>query len=65
MWTTDAHIEISIHTPATGVTYAEPPWNFGSKISIHTTPKGVTVSFSHSPKNTCDFNPHSREGSDV
>ena len=56
--------EISIHTPARGVTFICNLLNYYIKISIHTPARGVTDSTSGTVKGTKDFNPHSRKGSD-
>ena len=57
---------ISIHTPVKGVTvndFKVP--NTKSRISIHTPVKGVTQTGKWIYFNDFNFNPHSREGSDV
>ena len=56
---------ISIHTPAKGVTINEQDEWFSYDISIHTPAKGVTVITIAPCVISCDFNPHSREGSDL
>ena len=56
---------ISIHTPAKGVTDPEGYQIYGLGISIHTPAKGVTKCFRRIRTSATDFNPHSREGSDL
>ena len=56
---------ISIHTPAKGVTLFNPISMETDFISIHTPAKGVTALSSCSNSAFVDFNPHSREGSDL
>ena len=56
---------ISIHTPAKGVTYDERIRKRKEAISIHTPAKGVTGLSPKIIRTSTDFNPHSREGSDV
>ena len=56
---------ISIHTPARGVTYTWGKWKRIRKISIHTPARGVTDTTTNTNDSTTDFNPHSREGSDI
>ena len=57
-------LEISIHTPAKGVTIYQ-TWKCSPQaISIHTPAKGVTYGVQADSIETGNFNPHSREGSD-
>ena len=56
---------ISIHTPAKGVTTHFPLKLWIISISIHTPAKGVTVPVRNRGRSLTDFNPHSREGSDI
>ena len=56
---------ISIHTPAKGVTASACVRGSTSVISIHTPAKGVTRSGRRVSSSLQNFNPHSREGSDV
>ena len=55
---------ISIHTPAKGVTVYTDQKDLQLEISIHTPAKGVTWLSGIVKCPACDFNPHSREGSD-
>ena len=56
---------ISIHAPAKGATdYLLTPSNF-PVISIHAPAKGATYSFISSAFKNANFNPRSREGSDI
>ena len=57
--------DISIHTPAKGVTFASNEDFSQAYISIHTPAKGVTIAPLRRDLHQNDFNPHSREGSDV
>ena len=59
-----ANMDISIHTPARGVTSIDPPLPSKISISIHTPARGVTYQMRVHPSFNSDFNPHSREGSD-
>ena len=56
---------ISIHTPAKGVTTADIKRKRILSISIHTPAKGVTRGGDNMQWFIIDFNPHSREGSDL
>ena len=56
--------EISIHTPAKGVTNLKGLDIVCVYISIHTPAKGVTFCILSVLNNSFYFNPHSREGSD-
>ena len=56
---------ISIHTPAKGVTGRVSGACAYGLISIHTPAKGVTKKSRCMQSDGKDFNPHSREGSDV
>ena len=58
------YTDISIHTPAKGVTTSRSQIISGFPISIHTPAKGVTIMGTDYFKVPPDFNPHSREGSD-
>mgnify|MGYP006918499552 CR=1 FL=1 len=55
---------ISIHTPAKGVTFIFFAIFLPLHISIHTPAKGVTGHTAVVNRSVCNFNPHSREGSD-
>ena len=57
-------MNISIHTPAKGVTSIFYNYELGLQISIHTPAKGVTTAAALWRMVQHDFNPHSREGSD-
>ena len=59
------HWVISIHTPARGVTGTNTDSHRSFRISIHTPARGVTGSDSSEPCKRCNFNPHSRKGSDI
>ena len=56
---------ISIHTPAKGVTTLALSCSLPAFISIHTPAKGVTLPCLLRCFANTDFNPHSREGSDL
>ena len=56
---------ISIHTPAKGVTESALYCNGIFRISIHTPAKGVTCCKRPERLYIQNFNPHSREGSDI
>ena len=56
--------DISIHTPAPGVTIDVAPSSRYGYISIHTPAPGVTYAVTHTPHAYDNFNPHSRTGSD-
>ncbi|GFH97292.1 hypothetical protein IMSAGC003_03862 [Lachnospiraceae bacterium] len=56
--------EISIHTPARGVTIMADFSTAGTRISIHTPARGVTDRALSIIKIRANFNPHSRTGSD-
>ena len=56
--------QISIHTPAKGVTWLDGFEVFPFNISIHTPAKGVTIFCKWDQQGKDYFNPHSREGSD-
>ena len=56
--------QISIHTPAKGVTDARFHQEVPIAISIHTPAKGVTMLIYLALMSLLNFNPHSREGSD-
>ncbi len=56
--------DISIHTPAKGVTCGSGCKSGWLSISIHTPAKGVTKQRQQLLSAGVDFNPHSREGSD-
>ena len=58
-------LEISIHTPAKGVTSSKHEDAAYIVISIHTPAKGVTRITGEGIPGEPDFNPHSREGSDT
>ena len=57
--------EISIHAPARGATHVATNLTNGAKISIHAPARGATVRGKASDPAYPDFNPRSREGSDV
>ena len=57
-------VDISIHTPARGVTFANKTRYDGVAISIHTPARGVTNNNATNDYEPENFNPHSREGSD-
>ena len=56
---------ISIHTPAKGVTRLICKALKITEISIHTPAKGVTEIVKKTVSRDWNFNPHSREGSDI
>ena len=56
--------QISIHTPARGVTASCSQSPESIPISIHTPARGVTNVHDYPFDKVTDFNPHSREGSD-
>ena len=59
-------IHISIHAPARGATVIVDPGVVGSTtISIHAPARGATIVWAIHMLFMCDFNPRSREGSDV
>ena len=58
------YADISIHTPAKGVTYSLLINGEYTDISIHTPAKGVTLISCNYSLIKKYFNPHSREGSD-
>ena len=58
-------VKISIHTPAKGVTNRKREYSNSRDISIHTPAKGVTCFVCWFFFTDNNFNPHSREGSDV
>ena len=58
-------LEVSIHTPARGVTgEIMTIWSIPSIVSIHTPARGVTYARSVKAAMDYGFNPHSRKGSD-
>ena len=57
--------DISIHTPARGVTFRLLATANDTHISIHTPARGVTMMGSKQSHTQTNFNPHSRKGSDV
>ncbi len=62
--TEDLSTQISIHTPAKGVTSGPGNYSVAIVISIHTPAKGVTLYRIWEEWRVCNFNPHSRKGSD-
>ena len=59
------HTAISIHAPARGATEIRWPEPTHSKISIHAPARGATYQTTDPALQWTDFNPRSREGSDV
>ncbi len=59
------HVGISIHAPAKGATRGTAPISGGIQISIHAPAKGATRQKLQTLLCTLNFNPRSREGSDV
>ena len=57
--------DISIHAPAKGVTNLHNVLSSSLHISIHAPAKGVTYTAPYNCQIAVDFNPRSREGSDV
>ena len=55
---------VSIHTPARGVTVRSSEVVRQDFVSIHTPARGVTGNASEGHRRTVCFNPHSRKGSD-
>ena len=58
-------LDISIHAPARGATDKKESLTKKVAISIHAPARGATVQMVDSKTGVCDFNPRSREGSDV
>ena len=61
----DRDWRISIHTPARGVTHSQEQLCWMICISIHTPARGVTTLTRWTASASINFNPHSREGSDL
>ena len=61
----DQHVLISIHAPVKGATCASSALTGCAKISIHAPVKGATRNLLDSYLESQDFNPRSREGSDI
>ena len=59
------HICISIHAPAKGATGMEVNMQMADDISIHAPAKGATGGRSKNKRDLQNFNPRSREGSDL
>ena len=57
-------LEVSIHTPARGVTDPVLSIDFVYGVSIHTPARGVTKAATGAVSGVVGFNPHSRKGSD-
>ena len=57
--------KISIHAPARGATKEAMAKLFGSVISIHAPARGATDNGYQQGRRYSDFNPRSREGSDI
>ena len=57
--------EISIHAPAKGATAMQCKYKLFPLISIHAPAKGATAASATFRQHTQDFNPRSREGSDL
>ena len=58
-------LRISIHAPAKGATRFKKAAGLINKISIHAPAKGATTSIDNYMDTIKDFNPRSREGSDI
>ena len=58
-------LSISIHAPAKGATYKDGDNTNGESISIHAPAKGATQKTFFDIAQSHNFNPRSREGSDV
>jgi len=65
LWTLSLFRQISIRAPAKGATVRHPGGATACKISIRAPAKGATCRIRPHRLSRCNFNPRSREGSDL